>query len=121
MNKELEAVLNYILNSNGVPKKALKRTKRMKIGLFGKTSNSEVNIDSEEVSIKVFNTNDNSNVSMELFHESTSERNEFYALVNKTSELEELSLFSDRNSRLFYIIVFEDKIRISSEQYLLEI
>lgn len=121
LKEELETVLDYVLNSSCVPKKALKRTKRLKIGLFGKTQNSYVEIDNEEVSIKIYNTPDQNNISMELFHSIHFERNQFKVKINKTLEMEELSLFAERDHRLFDIIVFNDKIKIESEDAVLEI
>ncbi len=121
MKKELETVLNYVLNSSSVPQKALKRTKRLKIGLFGKTPNSDVEIDNENVSIKIYNTSDKSNISMELFHGADFERNEFKVKVNKTLEMQELSIFAERDHRLFNIFIFKDIIKIESEDLSLEI
>lgn len=116
MQEELNKVLNYILNSHSVPEKALKRTKRLKIGMFGKMNNSEVLVDTDEIIIKTFNTPTSQNVSMTLYHGSNFERNQFAVTVNKTAEMEGLSLFAERTERLFEVMICDDFIRISTDE-----
>lgn len=117
MNKDLEKIVNYILNINNIPLAALKRTPRRKVYLFGKQMPSDVDMSEYSISILVMSQDGMFRDLMNIYHNFEDHKEtELEITVNKTLEISELPFFAEKEVHKFKLSIENKQLIIEDEQ-----